>query len=42
MKFIVNELPKDKYDCYFSEWKSFPPIIEKTGEYVCNLTKKRM
>lgn len=38
MKFIVDKLPQDKYDCYFSKWKSFPPIIEKSGEYFCVLT----
>ena len=41
MKFLVDELPKDKYDCYFAEWVPHPPIIEKSGEYTCNLANKK-
>lgn len=41
MKFIVDKLPQDKYDCCFSEWKSFPPIIEKSGEYLCKIANKK-
>jgi hypothetical protein len=40
MKFIVDELPKDKYDCYYSEWISAPPIIKEDGYYFCNLVNK--
>ena len=41
MKFLVDELPKDKCDCYYAEWISYPPIIEKSGDYTCNLTNKK-
>lgn len=38
MKFIVDELPKNKDECFWSEWSSYPPIIEESGEYLCILT----
>lgn len=41
MKILVDELPKDKYDCYFSEWVSCPPIVEKSGDYFYNLNNKK-
>lgn len=41
MKILVDELPKDKYDCYYSEWVSYPPIIEKSEDYFCNLSNKK-
>ena len=37
MKFIVDEMPKDKSECPFSEWKPYPPIMEKTGHYICKI-----
>jgi len=41
MKFIVDKLPKDPYECNFAEWVPFPPIIEKSGEYRCKITNKK-
>ena len=41
MKFIVDELPEEKYDCNYSEWVPYPPIMEKSGEYFCNLANKK-
>lgn len=41
MKFLVDELPKDKYDCYYAERVLYFSIMEKSGEYFCNLTKKK-
>ena len=37
MKFIVDEMPKSKSECPFSDWKPYPPIIEKTGDYICKI-----
>ena len=37
MKFIVDEMPKSKSECHFSEWKPYPPIMEETGHYVCKI-----
>ncbi len=39
MKFIVDEMPKQD-ECIFSEWKPYPPIIEKSGEWYCKNDKK--
>lgn len=41
MKFLVDELPKDKYECYYAEWVIYPPIMERPGDYFCNLTNKK-
>lgn len=41
MKFLVDELPKDKDDCYYIKWIPYPPIMEKCGEYICKLTDKK-
>lgn len=38
MKFIVDEMPKSKKKCPFSEWKPYPPICEETGHYICKIT----
>lgn len=35
MKFFVDEMPKDERECPFSDWVAYPPIIEKTGDWVC-------
>ena len=37
MKFIVDEMPKSKSKCPFSEWKPYPPIIEEPGHYICKI-----
>ena len=37
MKFIVDEMPKSKGECPFSEWKPYPTIIEETGRYICKI-----
>lgn len=41
MKFLVDELPKDKYDCCYAKWTPYPPIMEKSGDYFCILTNKK-
>lgn len=40
MKFIVDEIPKSKSECPFSEWKPYPPIMKETGHYVCKINYK--
>ena len=40
MKFIVDEMPKSEKECPFSDWTPYPPIIEKTGDYICNHDRK--
>jgi hypothetical protein len=35
MKFIVDKMPEYRDRCIFAEWKSYPPIIEKSGDYKC-------
>ena len=40
MKFIVDEMPKDKTECPFSDWAPYPPIMEKAGEYICEKDRK--
>lgn len=37
MKFIVDEMPKSKSKCRFSEWESYPPILDKPGHYICKI-----
>lgn len=37
MKFIVDKMPKSKSKCPFSEWKPYPPIMEKPGHYICKI-----
>lgn len=39
MKFIVDEMPKSKSKCPFSEWKPYPPIMEETGHYICKINQ---
>ena len=39
MKFIVDEMPKSKSECLFSEWKPYPPIMEETGHYICKINQ---
>lgn len=41
MKFLVDELPKDKNDCYYAKWISYPPIMEKSGDYTCGVNNKK-
>jgi len=35
MKFIVDKMPNEERKCPFANWKSYPPIIEKTGDWFC-------
>ena len=35
MKFIVDKMPEYRDKCIFAEWKPYPPIIEKAGDYKC-------
>ena len=35
MKFIVDKLPNNIKDCIFSEWRTYPPIMEEAGYYKC-------
>lgn len=35
MKFIVDKLPNTIKDCIFSEWHTYPPILEEAGYYKC-------
>ena len=41
MKFIVDELPNNPYECNFAEWVTFPPIMEETGAFSCELTNQK-
>ena len=40
MKFIVDEMPKEERKCPFSDWETYPPIIEKAGDWVCKHDRK--
>lgn len=40
MKFIVDEMPEYERHCPFSDWKAYPPIIEKTGDWKCKVDDK--
>lgn len=40
MKFIVDKMPKRKHECPFSDWCPYPPIVEKTGDWICTKDKK--
>ena len=40
MKFFVDEMPTYEGECPFSDWTAYPPIIEKTGDWVCEKDRK--
>lgn len=41
MKFIVDKVPEKEQNCPFAYWKPYPPFIEKTGDWFCELGKTR-
>ena len=40
MKILVDKIVNHPDECFFSQWKSYPPIIEKPGDYYCSRVKK--
>ena len=41
MKFLVDEMPKEKGKCPFCEWQPYPPFIEEPGRWVCKIAEKK-
>lgn len=37
MQLCVKEMPENAKECIFSEWKPFPPLIQKPGYYKCKI-----
>lgn len=42
MKFIVDQIPEHKDDCPFARWESYPPCVEKIGDWYCSFRNRKL